>query len=204
MTPQQKGAAHPSGRSKGTRRRGPELERALLDAAWEVLVENGYSGFTYDAIAARAETSRAVLYRRWPQRRLLLEDAMRRAWVPIELPDLGSLREDAIALLRRISTTRGELMMVLVGQLGDYYRETGGTLEDLRELIGVSGRERPFAVLVSRAVDRGELPAPPATERILDLPMELLRQDMLMRGGPDSEGTLVEIVDRIWLPLLRL
>lgn len=185
-----------------TRRRGPELQAALLSAAWEVLVENGYAGFTYDAIAARAETSRAVLYRRWPQRRLLLKDVLRRAWAPIALPDSGDLREDALALLRGIRASRGELMTVLVQQLSDYFRETGSTLEDLRNTIGLTHRERPFAVLVARAVDRGELAGPPRSDRILDLPLDLLRQDMLMDGGPVSDRALAEIIDDIWLPLL--
>jgi len=39
-----------------TRRRGPELEAALLEAAWAELVEGGYSGFTIDGVAARCST----------------------------------------------------------------------------------------------------------------------------------------------------
>jgi len=47
------------------RRRGKELEDALLHAAWAELQENGYAGFTLEAVAERAGTSRPVLYRRW-------------------------------------------------------------------------------------------------------------------------------------------
>ena len=46
------------------RRRGPALEEALLDAAWTELTERGYDEMTIDAVAVRAGTSRAVLYRR--------------------------------------------------------------------------------------------------------------------------------------------
>jgi len=49
-----------------TRRRGAELEAALLDAAWDELQAVGYAGLTMEAVADRAGTSRAVLYRRWP------------------------------------------------------------------------------------------------------------------------------------------
>ncbi|WP_448062195.1 TetR/AcrR family transcriptional regulator [Cellulomonas hominis] len=53
-------------------RRGAELEEALLDAAWQQLLTAGYGGFTVDAVAERAHTSKPVLYRRWPTREDLL------------------------------------------------------------------------------------------------------------------------------------
>ena len=59
---------NPGGASQ--RRRGIALEEALLDAAWAELTERGYDGFTIDAVAARAGTSRAVLYRRSEERRV--------------------------------------------------------------------------------------------------------------------------------------
>jgi AcrR family transcriptional regulator len=49
---------------KQTRRRGAELEQAILDAAWEQLIAEGYEHFTIDTVAARARTSKPVLYRR--------------------------------------------------------------------------------------------------------------------------------------------
>lgn len=201
MTTQQAGLNNPAS-AKSTRRRGANLREALLEAAWAVLVEKGYSGFTYDAIATRAQTSRAVLYRRWPQRHLLLEATLRRFWTPIHIPDTGNLRDDGIALLRAINDTRGEMITVFTQQLADYYRETGSTPEQLRHIIGVSNREGSFETLITRAVDRGELTAAPKTTRIVNLPLELLRQDMMMRSGPDPDYAITEIIDQIWLPLL--
>jgi AcrR family transcriptional regulator len=61
-----------------TRRRGEALEDALLDAAWDELVEVGYGRFTIDGVAARAGTSRPVIYRRWPVRSDLAIAAVRR------------------------------------------------------------------------------------------------------------------------------
>ena len=46
-----------------TRRRGTALEAALLEAAWDELSEVGYAALTMEGVAARARTSRAVLYR---------------------------------------------------------------------------------------------------------------------------------------------
>src|SRR5579863_6163266 len=68
-------AAPPAARS---RRRGEVLEAALLDAAWAELQAVGYAGLTMEAVADRAGTSRAVLYRRWRNRPELVIAAMRR------------------------------------------------------------------------------------------------------------------------------
>ena len=50
------------------RRRGEELEAALLEAAWAELVEVGFARLTMESVAARAKTGVAVLYRRWPRK----------------------------------------------------------------------------------------------------------------------------------------
>ena len=47
------------------RRHGEELQAALLEAAWEELVETGYAKLTMESVARRAHTGIAVLYRRW-------------------------------------------------------------------------------------------------------------------------------------------
>ena len=93
---------------KATRRRGAELENAILEAVWDQLSEQGYAGLTYEAVAARARTSRAVLYRRWPTRETLVRAAVRHlgARTPRISPDTGSLREDVLAILRHSNETR--------------------------------------------------------------------------------------------------
>ena len=100
-----------------TRRHGAELEAAILDAAWEQLVAEGYEHFTIDAVAARAQTSKPVLYRRWKTRDDLLRATARHrgaADAPA-IPDTGTLRGDLLALLSNANTTRNP-MAALVEQ----------------------------------------------------------------------------------------
>ena len=56
---------------------------------------------TIDAVAVRAGTSRAVLYRRWPNKQELVLAALKHeaAKDVVVAPDTGSLRGDVIALL---------------------------------------------------------------------------------------------------------
>ncbi|HET6737281.1 MAG TPA: helix-turn-helix domain-containing protein, partial [Kribbella sp.] len=60
-----------------TRRRGAALEEAILRAAVEELQEVGYRELTMDGVAARAGTSKNVIYRRWPSRAALCVAAYR-------------------------------------------------------------------------------------------------------------------------------
>src|SRR4030088_534603 len=53
------------------RRRGAELEQAILRAAAEELTESGYGGMTMERVARRAGTNKNTIYRRWPNRAAL-------------------------------------------------------------------------------------------------------------------------------------
>lgn len=187
-----------------SRRRGPELADAILDAAWEVLVEHGYHGFTYEAVAARAGTSRPVLYRRWPQRDdLLLATITRfRMSQPIEVPDTGNLRNDAVSFLHNADAGLTRMIALISVQLMDYFRDTGTSFSELRDTLGTPGQATPCETIVARAVERGELADVPRASRVVNLPFDLFRHDVLMTLRPLPDESIHEIVDKVWLPLL--
>lgn len=112
-----------------TRRRGAALEEALLEAAWQELVAVGYARFTIEGVAARAGTSRPVIYRRWPDRSELAVAAVRHfgRTEPVPTPDTGSVRDDLITLLRDASKGRTELAALFSVQMGEFFAETGRT-----------------------------------------------------------------------------
>ncbi|ONH60482.1 TetR family transcriptional regulator [Frankia sp. CcI49] len=186
------------------RRRGAALEAALLEAAWDELAENGYASFTMDRVVQRAGTSRPVLYRRWPDRRALIRAAIvhitRRNH--IETPDTGSLRGDILAVMREANATRLQLATAMSVHLAGYYQETGTSPADLRDAI-TAGREGSTEVMFTRAVARGEIEPDRLTDRIKSLPFALLRHEFLMTLAPVPDETLEEIVDTIFLPLVR-
>ncbi len=139
------------------RRRGAALENALLTAAWDELDERGYDDFTVDGVAARAGTSRAVLYRRWPGGKPELVHAALVAAMtktPITVPDNGSLRADVIDLLRQANSQRGHLAVTVVTRLGGFYRDTGISLSELRAVLE-GERGATMDKLVARAIARG-------------------------------------------------
>ncbi|WP_432826712.1 TetR/AcrR family transcriptional regulator [Dactylosporangium sp. CA-092794] len=185
----------------GIRRHGRALERALLDAAWDELVENGYAAFTMDAVATRARTSRPVLYRRWADKHELVRAALTQAVErdDIAIPDTGTLRGDTIALMRAANETRLNIAAVLTVHLGGYYQETGTSPADLRESL-LPGRPRITRIVLDRAIARGEVPRDSVSDRIASLPYLLLQQEFLLTLKPVPLEVIEEIVDTIFLP----
>jgi AcrR family transcriptional regulator len=185
----------------GQRRRGAALESAILDAGWDQLIEAGYERFTIDAVAARSASARSVLYRRWPSRLDLLKAVIRhRGQIDmIPTPDTGTLRGDVLAILTDFNDRRSRTVGLIAARLGAYFDEPGGSLHQLRALFVPEGPSS-METIVQRAVTRGELSTmPPA--RIIALPADLLRHELLMTMTAASPQTILEIVDDVFLPL---
>jgi AcrR family transcriptional regulator len=191
---------HSGGR---TRRRGAALQAALLDAAWDELQATGYQAMTMEAVADRAGTSRAVLYRRWPKQAELVVATLRRHRPVLSggTMDTGSLRGDVLALLTRASDRLTAIGPEIVyGLLGDYLADAE-LFEHLRADILQTGTEATTAIL-KRAAERGEarsgVPA-----RIAAVPTDLFRNELMLRRTAPTPATIAEIVDEVFLPLVR-
>ncbi|GAB3560310.1 TetR/AcrR family transcriptional regulator [Spelaeicoccus albus] len=187
-----------------TRRRGKELEAAILDAAWDQLVADGYDRFTIDAVAERAQTSKPVLYRRWSTRQDLLRAVIRRRGTvnAAPIPDEGSLREDLLALLRFSNSSNGSMAALMTTLVSSHFGDIGMTPVELRAEM-FTERSSSLEPVLTRAVRRGEIDAAKLTPRIADLPYALLRHEYLMTFACVPDETLLEIVDDIFLPLVR-
>ena len=186
-----------------TRRRGIELETALLDAAWEELRAVGYTALTMEAVAERADTSRAVLYRRWRNRPDLVIAAMRthRPVLSGETPDTGSLREDVIAVLRRSSAAIAEVGVDTVfGLFGDFFADEEQFARFQGQVLQVGAGV--MGTVLKRAAERGEI-REGISARIATLPTDLFRHELLLNRTPPSEMAILEIVDDLFMPLVR-
>ncbi|KPM53428.1 hypothetical protein ACG83_22230 [Frankia sp. R43] len=180
-----------------TRRRGDTLEQAILDAAWEELAAVGSAELTVAAVAARAGTSKAVLYRRWPTRTDLLAAAISRRVVDLAgpPPDTGSLRGDVIAVLTAMNQRAHAAQAV---------PDIGGDLAvHLRRQAHVDGADQTGIVL-DRAAGRGEIDLDALPARLARLPVDLLHAELSLRHSPAPDDLIVEIVDDLFLPLAFL
>lgn len=191
--------------ARATRRRGAALEQAILDAAAGELAEVGYQNLTMDGVAARAGTSKNVIYRRWPNRAALCIAAYLKMLptAPEDTPDTGDLRSDALALLHRVgdrmSSRIGKILRALLAD----FEDDPERVREIREQLGRAS-VGPWLTILARAAARGEVGPAALTPRVATVAVDLLRNEYALNGltaVPDS--TLVEIVDQVYLPLVR-
>jgi len=185
------------------RRRGAELEHALLTAAWQELAEVGFAKLTMESVADRAQTGIAVLYRRWTNKNDLVLAAIRHYGDthPIVIPDTGNLREDMLALIENFNAGRKELATLVGATFAGLHDSVGLTPDDVRRIV-LGDRPRRSDEVFRRAHDRGEIDLARIPRDVLDLPFQLVRHDILMTLQPISSERIRSIVDDIFWPLV--
>src|SRR5215472_1849460 len=197
------GSSHEGKTPVRKRRRGLDLEEAILEAAWDELVAVGYAHLTVDGVAARARTSKAVLYRRWPNLPSLVLAAMRHHGPILSgpVPDTGSLRGDVLALLSRMSerfAARGPEF--LYGLLPEYYRD-----DELFSYLQTQTSQVATDVMMTileHAAERGEVQLDTIPPYVATLPIDLMRHEVLVTRAAASQEAVLAIVDGIFLPLV--
>jgi AcrR family transcriptional regulator len=171
------------------------------------LAEVGYAALTIEAVATRAKTGKASIYRRWDTKQNLVLDAfIARFGAPDDL--LSSLLVDTDATTRdllltwaagivRISDEAGELIRAVVGEAT---RDP-----DLAVAVEQQVRRPKHAVLVDllrRGVDRGEVHPDALSDLYADILPALLTYRMVLNNQPVTDHEAVEIIDRVVMPLI--
>ncbi|MBH0778443.1 TetR/AcrR family transcriptional regulator [Nocardia bovistercoris] len=90
------------------RPRDTTIDEKALAAARALLVERGFDATTVQAIAERAGVHSSALYRRWPSRIELIEDAAFPAARPVDIAPTGDLRRDLRRFVRAYLAAFGE------------------------------------------------------------------------------------------------
>jgi AcrR family transcriptional regulator len=140
----------------------------MLQAALEVLDEDGLSGFTMEAVARRAGASKATLYRRWPSVGALLIDAMDATFQPLPVPDTGHVATDVKQLIAAfvglLEHTPFPRLLAAFIDAAERDPALAGLHADLTRR-----RREPLLVVLARGRERGQLPADLDLEIVTDL-----------------------------------
>ncbi len=182
-----------------TRRRGLELEEAILHAAWEELMHAGYKSFTMEEVASRAKTSKPVIYRRWANREeLVLATIQKNMPKPVgDIPDTGDIRNDVIIVMKRLNDTLSKIGAETLHGLMSVLIDI-----PFSEILNMR-RTNTMQTIIQQAIERGEIKEEKVSERIARLPIDLIRHELLNTYEPVADKTIVEIVDNIFLPLIK-
>jgi AcrR family transcriptional regulator len=143
------------------------MESRVLEAAIALYGQQGWRGFNFDLLSKAARVGKDALYRRWPTRSALLNDALRGHWVQVEAIDEGSLRADLLALGRAVF----DAFTGPYGTVALYLRADTQSFPEVREFAD-PWREymvQQGRAIVQRAVAREEIPATTPPALILDI-----------------------------------
>jgi AcrR family transcriptional regulator len=180
------------------RPRSAEADRAILNAAVDLLAERGLAAMSIEEVAARAGVGKATIYRRWSSKGLLALDAFVTSFQEQQpLPDTGTLRGDLIAALtawvRAVTgTSMGAMLTGLIAEaqhdpsLRAAWRER--VLEPLRS---------QHRIMLDRASARGEIPATVDQEVVLDLFFGAAQHRLLLDHLPLTDDFIRQVVDVI-------
>jgi AcrR family transcriptional regulator len=196
--------ADPGGRSpraepgKRGRPRSEEADRAILSAATELLAERGLSGMSMEEVAARAGVGKATVYRRWSSRGALALDAFLAEFEEQQpVPDTGTFRGDLLSALRAWirSVTRTPAGRILAGLVAEAQRDPALAVA-WREHVIEPLRARN-AILVERAIERGEIPADTDADIVLDMMFGAAYHRLLQGHRPLTDQFARGVVDLI-------
>ena len=190
------------------RRRGAELEDAICRAAFAELAESGYGDFTIESVAARAQTGKASIYRRWPTKDELLLDAFTRGieqpvdcFIADELDDSVSTRD---ALLQSCRTMVGSATgpkrtaMRAVASEAARDREFARTVDRLM----ITPRRQGLAELLRRGIARGEVRADAPIDTVAEMVPAFLFNRIVFRHVDITDADIVHLVDDVAMCVL--
>ena len=184
-----------------TRRPGrPRSERArlaILQAAADLLLDEGTAQVSMDAVAERAGVSKATIYRWWPSKAPLVEDALLRSRVlQLDLPDTGNLRDDLIALVTRMVALVGDPESQSLARSALLAAAAHPELASLGQVFFADRLHRERTAF-DKARDRGELPPAVDPKLIMDLLGGAVWLRLFFRQeqvGPDFARDVVDVV----------
>jgi AcrR family transcriptional regulator len=186
---------------------------AILDATTELLLEHGLAGASMDAVAERAGTSKATIYRWWSTKEILALDALRRSLSDADADadadadprpaDAGSLREDLEELLlpwvqRLRARPYGRVIAAFVTEA-----QSDRAFEEQYRAHFVEPRRERGQAAFARAMARGEIPPATDVDVALDLLYGPIYHRLLHRHAPLTDQFVADVIDAVLHGLAR-
>lgn len=185
------------------RPRDKSRDVAIEKAAVELLREVGYEQLTIESVAARAQVSKATIYRRWKNKAELVTDSVHHyAFCKAPTIDTGTLRGDLIEVI----TEKVKTMKSADGQLIAGLMCMARTDTDLADVLtqSLAGyASAAHSAIFDRAVSRGEIPKDAKRELILQLVPAVIGFRVFMSHESINRKYVENFVDDVLIPVLN-
>jgi AcrR family transcriptional regulator len=140
------------------RPRSAAANRAILEAARDLLVEEGFTRLRLEHVAARAGVGKATIYRRWPSKEALtLELVLGLAGPHLDIDDVGDTRAELLAAVRNpldaiVDTPWGPVIRAMLSQIAG-----NPAIGDPFRASVVARRRVEVRRVIERGIARGDL-----------------------------------------------
>jgi AcrR family transcriptional regulator len=181
--------------------RGPDprvvrSHQAALSAVRDLLAEEGWTGVTHVAVAARSGVGRTTLYRHWPDVASLIHDAIVQQIGQARTARTGDLRADLISelngLRRLLYDPASERTMRAVLERAPF----DPSFADLKQTLYLSG-SAGFRAILDSGVKSGELQPDTDIDMAIDQLAGALMYRRLFAGLPVDRKYVEAIVDGV-------
>jgi AcrR family transcriptional regulator len=191
----------PQSRPPG-RPRSERAHRAILQAANELLENEGFAAVTVEAIAERAGVSKATIYRWWPNRAAVVMDGfLSIVSSEIPFPHTGHAREDIRIHMRRLSEAfSGNLGRTVAALIAE-----GQADPELAEALRsrwLSVRRTEAREILELGIERSELREDLDPEVAVDVLYGPIYYRMLVGHAPLDEDFADTLADHVFAGLL--
>lgn len=181
--------------SRPGRKRSEDSRQAILVAAAELVKEAGYGALTIEKIAHRSGTGKQTIYRWWPSKAdVVMEALATKADLHVLLPDTGNLAADLRAILQ------SSFALARVDQVSDLLRALMAEAQidpDFAERFRdqfLQRRRNALAVILDRAMARGELPDGVSVQTATDVVFGVLWYRLLAIPAPLDDALTEQLV----------
>lgn len=178
------------------RPRSIEVDQAILQAATELLEEEGFDRLSMEAVAHRAGVGKATLYRRWSGKVELVIDIIEAAIAEFPIPDTGATRSDLVAMSKRarsmIEGRVGRIMHAVSLELS----RNEVLAEAVRESL-LEPRREALRGVIRRGVARGDLRPDVDVDLVLDAIVGTLHYRVQSMGEVPTDRDAEALVDLV-------
>jgi AcrR family transcriptional regulator len=169
------------------------VDAAILEATWQLLLRDGYSGMSIASVADHARVGRPAIYRRYRDKSELVAAVIASKSASAPEIDTGNAREDLIAYLE---FARRRFTIALAGTLLVEQREHPELMEQFRAGM-LRPRRDQIAAALERGKARGEVRADLDSAQAVDALMGSFMYHSLANGRP-RKGWSERVVDALW------
>lgn len=171
-----------------------ETQKSILNASYDLLLEQGFGAVTVEKIAERAKVSKATIYKWWPNKAAVVMDGFLSATMArLPVPDTGCVLDDilmhATNLVRFLISREGKIITELIGE-----GQLDSGLSEAYRTRYFHPRRLEARLLIERGIERGELKENLDIELCIDLIYGPVFYRLLVTGYPLDDSYVRQLV----------